>query len=219
MKISSAVSQDEGAYLAREYALIDFHSVPLQRFMDEIHAALLAQGISQGHSILDVGCGRGYLLRYLAEKGFSSLRGLDPCQELVRNRLSETVGPGAFFEPGVADKSFDVVITCHTLHHLRKQNPIQEIAWMGHTARRLVVIVEINNTNMPMLLMSLFHRKVEANAFRYNLRKTMDLCRHAGLGILHASHMKSGYISGDSSLHCVAAAAGTKPYNIVLAKP
>lgn len=219
MKMLSAVSRNEGEYLAREYARIEYGAGPLQRFMDEIYATLRACGIGAGHSVLDVGCGRGYFLRYLAEKGFTDLRGVDPCEELVRERVSEAVGPGAYFDPTVQDKSFDVAITCHTLHHLTNADPVEEVRWLGRVARRLVVVVEINNTNLPMLLMSLLHRKVEANAFRYNLGKASGLCQRAGMSVVQAGLMDCGYISGDSALHRFAAAVGTKPYNIVAARP
>jgi len=90
---------------------------------------------------------------------------------------------------------------------------------MKRMARQLVVIVEINNTNIPMLLMSLLHKRVEANAFRYNLGKARSLCRRAGLDVQHAANMNTGYISGSSILHALASDMGSKPYNIVLARP
>jgi len=133
--------------------------------------------------------------------------------------MHNAVRTGAFFEPGLEEKSFDVVITCHTLHHLRNTDPVEEVAWMKSMARQLVVIVEINNTNIPMLLMSLLHWRVEANAFRYNLWKSRSLCRRAGLDVLHATNMDTGYISGSSILHALASDMGSKPYNIVLARP
>jgi len=191
----------------------------MQRFLKEIYAQLQSCGVEPGHSVLDVGCGRGYLLRHLEREGHRDLLGLDPCEELVRDRISRAVAPGAFFQPGIGDKSFDVVVTCHTLHHLRSADPVEEVAWMGRVARRLVAIVEINNTNIPMLLMSLLQRKVEANAFRYNLGKARGLCRRAGLEVVRSGNMRSGYISGESPLHALASDMGSTPYNIVLARP
>ena len=219
MKINSIVSREERAYLAKEYAQIDFQAPALNRFLSEIHDVLQSHGVGVEDTVLDVGCGRGYLLRYLELNGFHALRGLDPCPELIDNRLSDAVGPGAFFEADVAEKSFDVVMTCHTLHHLPHADPIAEVEWMRRTARKLVVIVEINNTNIPMFMISLLHRRVETNAFRYNLGKVERLCRRAGLAVKHARNMKSAYISGDGVPYYLAARMGTKPYNIVLARP
>lgn len=219
MKIRSMLSNDESTYFAQEYAQIDPQAPWVRRFLNEIYRTLVHHDAQPHDSVLDVGCGRGYLLHYLMENGFESLRGIDPCSELVAARLSDAVGPGAFFDDTISEKSFDVVITCHTLHHLHSPDPVQEIAWLAQVARKLVIIVEINNTNLPMLIMSLLHRNVEANAFRYNLAKVKKMCRSAGLDIIQTTQMESGYISGQSTLHRIASRIGTPPYNIVVARP
>lgn len=218
MPESPLLTREEGEYLAREYQAIAADAQPMRRFLSEVYRTLGSCGLTAQDSVLDVGCGRGYLLQHLAQQGHTALRGIDPCQELLRDRLSPVVGPGAFFDSSVEEVSFDVVTTCHTLHHLRESDPVEHIRWLAQRARKFVAIVEINNTNLPMLFVSLLHRRVEANAFRYNRGKVEAMCRRAGLTVLHSADMAAGYISGDSFPHRLSARIGCRPYNIVVAR-
>ncbi len=216
---SSNVSSEESAYLASEYASIEMDSTPLHKFLEEIYDTLVMQAkLSPNDSLLDMGCGRGYFLEYLRLLGFQHLAGIDPCDPLVEQRIFADVQPGSFENNSFDYQSFDVVMTSHTLHHLADPFPITAVEQMLSLARRYAVIIEINNTNLPMFGVSIWNRKVETNAWRYNLKRARRLFESAGGEIIYAAHMACGYISGDSLFHRALALTGARPYNIVIAR-
>lgn len=89
---------------------------------------------------------------------------------------------------------------------------------MFRIAKKYVVIVEINNTNLPMLLVSLLTIKVERNAFRYNGAKVADIIKSLGYNIKHMGNLKAGYISGNSCIYKALSKIGSSPYNILIAE-
>jgi hypothetical protein len=117
-----------------------------------------------------------------------------------------------------SEKSFDVVMACHTLHHLDDPWPIKAVQEMFRLSRRFVVIVEVNNTNIPVLALTLLTRSVERNAFRYNLSRVTGLVTACGHRIIHAGHLSRGYISSSSLPYRMMAGIGKPPYNIVIAE-
>lgn len=73
--------------------------------------------------LLDVGCGQGRLLQYMAKEGFGNLRGVDPyiedsiesnCIKIVKGDLCD-----------VKDDCFDVVLFNHSLEHI--EYPIETL--------------------------------------------------------------------------------------------
>jgi SAM-dependent methyltransferase len=93
-----------GRFLARRYA-------------DSALLSLSRLGIRRDARVLDVGCGRGNLLRRMAFLGFSYLEGIDPflSEEIIRGngvrirrrRLEDLTG-----------EKFDVVMFHHSLEHV-----------------------------------------------------------------------------------------------------
>lgn len=212
-------SDIERHYLLEEYTKIDYDSPAMYEFLEEIFSTINAVvTLSPDCSFLDIGCGRGYFLQYLQKKGIKNIRGIDPCDDLIQERLFETITKGTFQEHGSHDESIDIVFTCHTLHHLHDKYPLYAIREMLKISKKLVVVVEINNTNIPMLLVSLLNRRVEANAFRYNRKKVVMMLLDAGSDIIYAGDLRSCYVSGNSWFHRLLARIGARPYNIVIAK-
>jgi ubiquinone/menaquinone biosynthesis C-methylase UbiE len=207
----------ESQYLWREYSRIELDSPPLRRFLDEIYATL-SREITFGpdHSLLDVGCGRGYFVEYLRQRGHTDAYGIDPCELLLENRIAQEVIQGSFEENPYPDASFDVVFTCHTLHHLPQRDPHFAIQEMLRLTKRYMVIVEINNTNVPMFLISALNYRVERSAAFYNRRKVVSLVADAGAEVVYSTDMAAGYVSGDSLLYRSLARLGSRPYNIVV---
>ncbi len=211
-------SHAEAEYLSKEYARIDTDSPALVEFLDEIYAVLRRMiGFGPALSLLDIGCGRGYLIEYLQRKGHTEVFGIDPCDALIANRLSDRAVAGSFENNPHEDRRFDIVLTCHTLHHLVDSSPVSAIQEALRLARKHVVIVEINNTNLPMLLVSLFNRRVERNAWRYNKRKVARLIEQAGGEVVHRSNLRCGYLSGRTVLHRILQRVGAPPYNVLIA--
>lgn len=212
------VSAQSEKHLVSQYSGIPYESECLQRFMHEVAATMRrVAGFSCDDSLLDIGCGRGYFLRFLKEQGQKRLCGLEPCLGLATNGLAENVKAGSFEENGLADDSFDVVYTCHTLHHVPDSYPVQAVKEMLRISRKYIVIVEINNTNLPMYVRSLIQRSGEVNAYKYNKILVASLLNSCSANVLHSTDLKSSYISGDSILHKLMYHLGSKPYNITIA--
>jgi SAM-dependent methyltransferase len=73
-----------------------------------------------GHSLIEVGCGKGYFLEHLHARGFS-VTGLDPTYEGDSPHVIK-----AYFTPEVGLRA-DAVILRHVLEHVR--NPVE---FLGH---------------------------------------------------------------------------------------
>lgn len=209
----------DNAFLTQAYGEIDPQSLAMLAFLGEIHATLVDRaGFDRESSLIDIGCGRGYFLDYLDRKGYPHLAGLEPSTGLTAMRLHHSVQAGSFEENPFGDNSFDIAFTCHTLHHLPDREPTAAVREMFRLARRYVVVVEINNTNLPMLLRSVARIKDEINAPWYNRPKVVRLIKKAGGQVKFETDLRAGYLSGDSAVHRLAARLGRRPYNLVIAE-
>ena len=81
----------------------------------------LAQALSPGAAILDLGCGTGEpILRYLLERGFA-VTGLDASAAMIdiaRRRFPNTPFLTGDMRSVALDQTFDAVIVWHSLFHL-----------------------------------------------------------------------------------------------------
>lgn len=205
-------------FLTGVYSRLDETSTSLQRFMDSVYAVMHSGlSLTGGESVADFGCGRGYFLRHLRGKGHSRLVGLEPSQALRGMRLDEAVREGSFEQNDLGDASFDIAFTCHTLHHLENPFPLYALREMARVAARHIVVVEACNTNLAMALRSLYRIKSEANCYRYNLGRVIDMAGRLGLDMVHAGHLPRAFLSSGSIAHRMAAWLGTAPYCMVLA--
>lgn len=186
-------------------------------FLDAIYA-VLAREISFGpdHSLVDMGCGRGYFIEYLKRRGHANAVGVDPCDFLREDAVSDAIVQGSFEENPWPDASFDIAFTCHTLHHLPDRDPMFAVKEMLRLTRKYVVIVEVNNTNLPVLLLTLATMHVERNAAFYNRAKVVSLLKRCGAEVLVQTDLESYYVSGNSLFYRFLANVGTRPYNIVI---
>jgi SAM-dependent methyltransferase len=210
---------DEQEYLAEAYAGIGLDERPMAAFLGELEKTLDGLGvIGADQSLLDMGCGRGYFLEHLRRRGYADLFGVDPSAGLVSAALFDGVRAGSFEGNDFPDRSIDTVMVCHTLHHIPDPWPVFAIKEMKRIARKAVVVVEINNTNLPTLLLCALQHKVEINAFRYNRARVVKLLRLAGIEPVYSKDMRCGYQSGDDIFHRIAASSGARPYNIVVGR-
>lgn len=91
-------------------------------------------GLTAASSVLDVGCGKGFMLHDLAQliPGIT-LKGLDISAYAVENAIEDMkphVMTGNATKLPFADKSFDVVISINTIHNLERKEcgvALQEI--------------------------------------------------------------------------------------------
>jgi SAM-dependent methyltransferase len=213
------LKKDEVDYLVREYAHINFGSSALMSFLEVVFRTIKSKiSFPLESSLLDIGCGRGYFLQYLNNQGYKELLGMDPCKELIHESVFDNVQYGGFEDNEFPDGSVDVVFSCHTLHHLVDPYPVYALKEMLRIARKYVIIVEINNANIPMFLLSWFTRRVERNAFRYNLTKVKRLAMQGSEEIVFASNLISSYVSGDNWFYRTLSRIGAPPYNIMILK-
>jgi 2-polyprenyl-3-methyl-5-hydroxy-6-metoxy-1,4-benzoquinol methylase len=95
-----------------------------------ISHALLALGMKEGSTILDVGMGTGWTTVFLAETGFDPT-GVDiaPASVGVGRRRAERYGASARFEVADMDRldlgdTFDAVLVFDALHHSSRQREV-----------------------------------------------------------------------------------------------
>ncbi|GIW06562.1 MAG: hypothetical protein KatS3mg060_1367 [Dehalococcoidia bacterium] len=120
---------------------------PIQRWLlARFHAAiaaLVAEALPEGGTILDVGCGEGFVAAYLTER-IPGLRlaGLDASAEALRFANQQT-GLGRFAQSDahalpVADRSVDLAISLEVLEHL--PTPEATLRELGRVSRGRVIV-------------------------------------------------------------------------------
>jgi 2-polyprenyl-3-methyl-5-hydroxy-6-metoxy-1,4-benzoquinol methylase len=109
-------------------------------------------------SVLDVGCGNGFLSRAL-EKRFGEVAGLDYSQEMLKVNPCRNKYLGSSTNLPFSDKSFDVVVAANLLHHLVESDRIKTLFEMIRVARVAVVSFEPNRNNPFMFLFSLWKKE------------------------------------------------------------
>jgi ubiquinone/menaquinone biosynthesis C-methylase UbiE len=100
-------------------------------------AEMLADYVRRGDSVLDVGCGTGYLCKYLEEMYGAESTGLD-----VKDFRVAPIAFRTFDGTSIpfADKAFDHVVLCFTLHH--SHDPMALIQECRRVARRSTIVFE-----------------------------------------------------------------------------
>ena len=203
--------------LMADYEGIRYESRPLQLFMTEILETIERNlGLEHDSSLLDIGCGKGYFLKFMRDNGYRNVSGIEPNELMRKEKVFNRITTGSFEKNGCQDSSFDVVFTCHTLHHLQDPLPIYAIREMLRITSRYIVIVEINNTNIPVFVRSIIKWRSEINAWRYNRGRVAKILECFDVSTLYAADLASCYISGGSVFHRVLKLIGNPPYNIFI---
>lgn len=166
---NNAKMQKEDSYIIDRYSKIGYDKPSMKVFLAEIYGILNRYlSLSQSMSFLDIGSGKGYFLKYLKEMGFTNLTGIDSNEGFLRDNVFGNISLGSFENNSFSDNAFDIVFCCHTLHHLNQKYPVYALQEMFRISRRYIVIVEINNTNIPVFLITLLNSRFEKNAVFYN---------------------------------------------------
>jgi len=104
---------------------------------------LAASHIDAGETCLVAGCGAGAEIAALRELGVAGLHGLEISPVLARRcaeRFDIDVAAGDMAAPPFAPRSFDVVITHRSLHHML--HPYQSLEALAALARRTVIVAD-----------------------------------------------------------------------------
>ena len=129
-------------------------------------ASLVAPHVARGASVLDVGCGEGYVLEELAAHGAGELFGVD----VVDIRRHQT-RPFRLFN-GVdlpfADRRFDVVVLSFVLHHVPDDRKCALLREALRVCRGTVVIVE----DTPVTLFDRVMNRRHGESYRRRIRST-----------------------------------------------
>lgn len=119
-------------------------------------------------SVLDVGCGSGELLRYVAEFArrngkTTKLVGIDLNEISASVTAAESLGfpeisaiRGDAFHLPFADGSFDYAISSLFFHHLTDEQIPQALKEMSRVARRGVYVIDLHRHPMAYVLYKLF---------------------------------------------------------------
>jgi len=100
---------------------------PQAIYDEHIYRYMFAAGLTRNKTVLDVACGTGYGLSYMAEKGAVKAVGVDLSWEAISYARKRFGGNGRInficadgTRMPFADNSFDVVVSFETIEHVRK---------------------------------------------------------------------------------------------------
>jgi ubiquinone/menaquinone biosynthesis C-methylase UbiE len=123
----------------------------LDRYRSELtdRAVLEAIGPTDGLTVLDAGCGEGYLSRILAQDGAETI-GIDACPDLIKSaqELATDAGLAIDYHVGtvddlpIRDGQCDVVVCNHVLNDLQDiATPFREFARVIREGGRIVILM------------------------------------------------------------------------------
>lgn len=178
---------DTGDYTPREYAVFLREIAFINKYLGDERALKrsLLEAIEKEDlrefSVLDVGCGSGEMLRYIARfsrfsKRSAHLVGIDLNEISPKNTIegaSEfaeiTAVRGDAFELPFGDGSFDFAISSLFLHHLADEHIPAVLKEMTRVASRGIFIIDLERSRIAWILYRLF-----CFAFRISPLVTQD---------------------------------------------
>ena len=130
-------------------------------------------------TILEVGCGDGYLSRFLVE--FGELTGADASEGmLARNPIPNKIRADACALPFL-DNSFDIVVCSNMLHHLPE--PARAVSEMARVSKSLLFLSEPNGRNPAMFITHAIEPD-ERGALKFNTGLLTRLLEAAGMQVI-----------------------------------
>ena len=161
------------------------------RFVGGRHVRFLARRVPQGGRILDVGCGRGVLLRELVDRGFEA-HGFEVSQAAadgVDPRVAMRIGDD-LASAGYPERSFDQVIVWHVLEHVpRPRDLLEEIHRIMKPGGEIVVAVpNFSSLQARWSGPAWFHLDPPRHLFHFSMAGLRQLLAETGFRVDSVHH-------------------------------
>ncbi|MDE2040643.1 MAG: class I SAM-dependent methyltransferase [Elusimicrobia bacterium] len=185
-----------GAYYPQQYygsENVRFNPLfeAMTRLFQRRRARLLSRLAAPG-AVLDVGCGRGFLLAYLRLMGYEP-RGLELSEHAAwhaRHRLGLEVASADFLSFSARPESFDMIVFWHTLEHFPEpEKCLSRAAELLKPAGLLAVAVP-NFASLQARLFGRhwFHLDIPRHYTHFSERSLRALLERRRLGIARIDH-------------------------------
>lgn len=168
------------------YDTASYNKVEEYKANQELYFSQILPYLNKDTKLADIGCANGYFLRFLREKGYSNLWGIDPSESSIRKLREAQINGvvGSAYDRGILEGkkgTFDIVTVCGVLEHLLfPELAVQNIKRLLKSDGILYILVPNAEgfERYPWELPNYFNRE----HINYFTPKTLDflLCR-AGL--------------------------------------
>ena len=142
----------------------------------------------QSAQTLEVGCGDGYLSRYL--NSHTELLGVDSSAAMLAGNPHTKKALASVFALPFNDATFDLVLESNMFHHL--ESPAKALEEMKRVSKKYICLIEPNAQSLPVYIT---HRidPTEHLCLRYNRKYLESLCSKSGLRIIDS--VNAGWIT------------------------
>lgn len=144
--ITAAYSSDYYGSSSRKFSrIIEYLLTALSRHRARNILAEWRRGVTDTRipAVLDIGCGRGLLLRSFRSLGVDAL-GLERDGFPVHESIADSVVTGSFSDPQLENRRFDIVILWHVLEHIHHpETLLDEIR--DHMNENALLVIAVPN--------------------------------------------------------------------------
>lgn len=172
-----------------------FQRLLINRFLDCLYRIICDIPLSKG-TLLDVGCGEGFVLQYLSDKRvLYRLQGIEVSQESIAlgSKLFPKlhISQGDIYDLHVPDHSIDIVLCSEVLEHLEK--PEQAIKELVRITKSYIVV---SVPHEPWFMLANLLRGKYVSHFgnhpehinHWTRRSLVQFLRNNGIVIVSVSH-------------------------------
>ncbi len=105
--------------------------------------------------IVELGCGKGFFLKYLKEKGYFNIKGVEKSSSQISSALpdiKELIVPDDMFNYlKKCSEEFDLIILFHVLEHLFKEEVLELLELIyDRLSEKGILIIEVPNAGSPL---------------------------------------------------------------------
>jgi 2-polyprenyl-3-methyl-5-hydroxy-6-metoxy-1,4-benzoquinol methylase len=148
------------------------------------------QHTEESPSVLDIGCGRGQLLRAFQSQGASVL-GLERQEFPADHTPSDILRVGSISDPEYTDIKFDIIILWHVLEHLEKLEELLNEATNHLSENGLLIIAVPNFSSLQQRMFSKhwFHLDLPRHLVHVDSKWLLQQLTNRGYSIEVTSYM------------------------------